>query len=105
MYYTHRFTCLFVKKLQFKNNFIISQKYRFTFECRVDSDQVPEVRWYKDNLPLTSPDYETRFMNGVATLTIEETFSEDTARYTCRFTNEAGMAESSAYLTVKGKSE
>ena len=69
----------------------------------MDSDQVPEVRWFKDNLPLTSPDYETRFLNGTATLSIEETFSEDTARYTCRFTNEAGMAESSAFLTVKGK--
>lgn len=73
-----------------------------TFECKVDSDQVPEIRWYKDNLPLTSPDYETSFSDGTATLTIDETFSEDTARYTCRFTNEAGMAESSAYLTVKG---
>ncbi|RUS90398.1 hypothetical protein EGW08_001893, partial [Elysia chlorotica] len=74
---------------------------KFKFECRVDSDRVPEVRWFKDNLPITSPDYETRFNNGIATLTIEETFSEDTARYTCRFTNEAGMAESSGYLTVR----
>ncbi|BFZ21917.1 hypothetical protein BsWGS_24956 [Bradybaena similaris] len=89
------------KITQHLKNTEVMEGNRVTFECRVDSDQVPEVRWYKDNLPLTSPDYETRFMNGVATLTIEETFSEDTARYTCRFTNEAGMAESSAYLTVK----
>ncbi|CAG5126015.1 unnamed protein product [Candidula unifasciata] len=89
------------KITQHLKNAEVMEGNRVTFECRVDSDQVPEVRWYKDNLPLTSPDYETRFMNGLATLTIEETFSEDTARYTCRFTNEAGMAESSAYLTVK----
>ncbi|XP_012936768.1 uncharacterized protein LOC101859779, partial [Aplysia californica] len=89
------------KIVQHLKNAEVMEGDRFTFECRVDSDQVPEVRWYKDNLPLTSPDYETRFLNGQATLTIEETFSEDTARYTCRFTNEAGMAESSAYLTVK----
>ena len=76
--------------------------FRFTFECRVESDTVPEVRWYKDNLPLTSPDYETKYDRGLATLTIEEIFSEDTARYTCRVTNQAGTAESSAYLTVKG---
>lgn len=59
--------------------------------------------WYKDNLPLNSPDYETRYDRGVATLTIEETFSEDTARYTVRLTNEAGTAESSAYLHVRGQ--
>lgn len=77
--------------------------FRFIFECHIESDEIPEVKWFKDNLPLTSPDYETRFENGVATLTIEETFSEDTARYTCRVTNQAGMAESSAHLNVKGK--
>eukprot|EP00106_Octopus_bimaculoides_P016754 XP_014784196.1 PREDICTED: titin-like isoform X3 [Octopus bimaculoides] len=74
---------------------------KFIFECHIESDEIPEVKWFKDNLPLTSPDYETRFENGVATLTIEETFSEDTARYTCRVTNQAGTAESSAHLNVK----
>lgn len=69
----------------------------------MESDTVPEVRWFKDNLPLTSPDYETRYDKGLATLTIEETFSEDTARYTCKVSNPSGMAESSAYLTVKGE--
>jgi len=34
---------------------------------------------------------------------IEETFSEDTARYTVRITSAVGEAESSAYLHVKGK--
>jgi hypothetical protein len=58
--------------------------------------------WYKDNIPLISPDYETRFDNGLATLTIEETFSEDTARYVCRATNSAGSAETSGHLTVRG---
>ena len=38
----------------------------------------------------------------VATLTIEETFSEDTARYTVKVNNGVGEAESSAYLHVKG---
>lgn len=75
---------------------------RFTFECRVESDTPSEAKWFKDNLPLASPDYETRYNNGLATLTIEETFSEDTARYTIRITNMAGTAESSAHLNVKG---
>ena len=69
----------------------------------MESDIIPQVSWLKDNLPLTSPDYETHFDQGLATLTIEETFSEDTARYTCRFSNDAGMVESSAYLNVRGQ--
>lgn len=77
--------------------------FRFTFECHVDTPIQPEVTWYKDNLPLNSPDYETKYSNGVATLTIEETFSEDTARYTVKFTTYIGHAESSAHLTVRGK--
>lgn len=76
---------------------------RVTMECQVESDLPPEVTWFKDNMPLNSPDYETRFDFGRATLTIEETFSEDTARYTCRFTNQAGVADSSSYLHVRGK--
>ncbi|XP_060064415.1 titin-like, partial [Ylistrum balloti] len=74
---------------------------KVTLECQVQSELPPEVTWYKDNLPLNSPDYETKFNLGCATLTIEETFSEDTARYTCRFTNEVGVAESSSYLHVR----
>lgn len=68
----------------------------------MDSPVQPEVTWFKDNLPLNSPDYETCYGNGIATLTIEETFSEDTARYTVRFTTPAGSADSSAHLTVRG---
>ncbi|XP_025104045.1 coiled-coil domain-containing protein 141-like isoform X3 [Pomacea canaliculata] len=86
---------------QHLKNAEVVEGVKFTFECRVESETVPEVRWFKDNLPLNSPDYETHYDRGLATLTIEETFSEDTARYTCRFTSQSGMAESSAYLTVR----
>lgn len=54
-------------------------------------------------MPLNSPDYETRYSDGIATLTIEETFSEDTARYTVKFNTYLGSAESSAHLTVRGR--
>lgn len=50
----------------------------------------------KDNI-----DYRTAFINGVATLSIDETFVEDTAVYTVRARNVAGFAESSAKLVVK----
>jgi hypothetical protein len=50
------------KIVQHLKNAEVMEGDKFTFECRVDSDQVPEVRWFKDNLPLSSPDYETAFL-------------------------------------------
>lgn len=38
-----------------------------------------------------------------AVLDIKETFPEDTGTFTCRATNSAGQAETSAVLTVKSK--
>ena len=78
--------------------------FRVIFEVHIESEITVEVKWFKDNLPLNSPDYETRHEGNVASLTIEETFSEDTARYTIRVSNMYGEVESSAYLHVKGKS-
>ena len=60
------------------------------------------VVWYKDGISINSPDYEQKFANNVASLTIEETFSEDTAVYTVQATNDYGTADSSAKLVVKG---
>lgn len=58
------------------------------------------VEWFKDDLPINSPDYLTKVEGSRATLTIEETFSEDSARYTCRVTAAGGVAESSGCLRV-----
>ena len=119
-YHTGTFSELFRKVKNVKNyphmNFVLSYQFiavshidcvyfvvRVTLECHVACDTEPEVAWFKDNLPLNSPDYETRFDNGVATLTIEETFSEDTARYTAQFITPQGTVETSAHLTVRGR--
>lgn len=65
---------------------------------------MPEVEWLKDDMSITANlDYKTSFEEGVCTLTIEETFTEDSALFTCRAVNAAGIAETSATLTVKGK--
>ena len=77
---------------------------RFTFQCRLQSDTAePKIEWFKDNMPLASPDYQTSYHDGTATLTIEETFSEDTAKYTCKATTESSTIETSAVLTVRGE--
>ena len=77
---------------------------RFTFECKLECDCEPKITWFKDDLALASPDYERSYSGGFARLTIEETFSEDTARYTCKATTDGGEAQTSAQLVVKGKS-
>ena len=64
---------------------------------------MPKIEWFKDDMPLNSPDYQTSFVKGTATLTIEETFSEDTAKYTCRATTPEGSVDTTATLRVKGQ--
>ncbi|RCN33820.1 immunoglobulin I-set domain protein, partial [Ancylostoma caninum] len=61
--------------------------------------------WLKDGIDVKNNiDYRQDYINGVASLVIEETFIEDTATYTVRATNAGGVAESSAKLTVKSRS-
>jgi hypothetical protein len=62
----------------------------------------PRIEWKKDGKDIQqNSDYRTSFYNGVATLTIEETFVEDSATYTIKAQNPLGSAEASARLTVK----
>lgn len=65
---------------------------------------VPQVSWLKDNMSIDSNlDYHTKVdEDGLCSLTIEETFTEDSACFTCRATNPLGFAETTALLTVRG---
>lgn len=70
----------------------------------VHGDPLPEVVWYKDGISIqNNPDYQTTYCSGHCTLTIEETFAEDSARFICKATNTEGSAETSATLSVKGR--
>ncbi|KYB28240.1 SEC14 domain and spectrin repeat-containing protein 1-like Protein [Tribolium castaneum] len=81
---------------------IIQEGSRFTFMCHVTGTPVPVVTWFKDGISIqNNPDYQTTFDQGLCTLTIEETFAEDSAKYTCKAINAAGSAETSACLSVK----
>lgn len=80
---------------------------------------VPKLEWSKDGVAVRfgnnfvclflfdliffSSDYVKSFENGIATLTIEETFADDSAKYSCKATTEAGEAETAATLQVKGE--
>ncbi|KAK0410881.1 hypothetical protein QR680_005377 [Steinernema hermaphroditum] len=83
----------------------VEEGARFEFAARVEGEPEPRLTWTKDGLDVReNADYRTAYVNGVATLTIEETFVEDTAVYTIRAENAAGAAESSAKLVVKSRS-
>lgn len=82
----------------------VQEGKEFRFECRLIGQPTPEVVWYKDGISiLNNPDYLTTYANGICTLKIEETFAEDSAKYTCRAFNIVGTAETSATLSVKGQ--
>ncbi|XP_014485705.1 PREDICTED: uncharacterized protein LOC106750117 isoform X2 [Dinoponera quadriceps] len=84
------------------NDATVQEGKEFNFVCHLVGHPVPEIVWYKDGISiLNNPDYLTTYVHGVCTLKIEETFAEDSAKYTCRAFNILGSTETSATLAVK----
>ncbi|XP_035212204.1 muscle M-line assembly protein unc-89-like isoform X2 [Stegodyphus dumicola] len=89
----------FIKELRDSE---VAEGVKFTFECEVDGEPMPRVQWFKDGILVeNNPDYQTSMERGICKLTIEETFSEDTAKFVCKATNPLGVAETQSYLSVK----
>lgn len=88
------------------NDSTIEEGNRFIFQCKLEHGKPkPEIIWYKDGISiLNNPDYLTSYdeETGQCILTIEETFAEDSARFTCKAFNTAGVAETGATLKIKG---
>uniref|UniRef100_A0A0K0DFC0 Ig-like domain-containing protein n=1 Tax=Angiostrongylus cantonensis TaxID=6313 RepID=A0A0K0DFC0_ANGCA len=83
----------------------VDEGSRFEFVARIEGEPEPKITWFKDGIDVKNNiDYRQDFVNGVASLVIEETFIEDTATYTVRAENAGGMVESSAKLVVKSRS-
>ncbi|VDK19545.1 unnamed protein product [Anisakis simplex] len=80
----------------------VDEGSRFEFSASVDGQPTPHIQWLKDGRDVRdNVDYRQNYSKGVATLTIEETFVEDTATYTILAENTGGKAQSSARLIVK----
>lgn len=74
---------------------------QFQFECQVVGNPVPTVEWAKDGISIDRyPDYVPRNENGLCTLSIAETFTEDSALFTCRAKNAMGTSETAARLLI-----
>lgn len=83
----------------------VDEGCRYEFSARINGKPEPKIAWLKDGIDVKSNmDYRQEYINGVATLVIEESFIEDTAEYTVKATNVGGSATSSANLIVKSRS-
>ncbi|CAH8869263.1 unnamed protein product, partial [Trichobilharzia szidati] len=64
-----------------------------------DANQL-QVTWYKDGLPVITPDYEVNLTPNSASLKISETLTEDNAVFSCHISTPYGKAETRCTLTV-----
>lgn len=81
----------------------VQESERYQFVCQLQRAQ-PNIRieWLKDGIPITNyPHYAVHNENDLCTLSIDETFTEDSAIFTCRATNHLGTAETSARLFIQ----
>lgn len=87
---------------QLNNDVYVQEGDKFTFKCQVVGNPMPTVEWFKDGISIKNyPDYISTYENGLCTLSIEETFTEDSACFRCQATNLVGSAETSARLFVR----
>jgi len=74
------------------------------FMTQVTGNPTPQVQWYREGAMIPhSRDFEMFVDGNTAVLDIKLTYPEDSGTFTCRATNVAGQAETSAMLTVQSK--
>ncbi|CAH8561518.1 unnamed protein product [Schistosoma turkestanicum] len=59
-----------------------------------------QVTWYKDGIPVVTPDYEVSLTPNKASLKISETLNEDNAIFTCSISTPYGKAETKCTLSI-----
>uniref|UniRef100_A0AAQ6IIV3 Ig-like domain-containing protein n=1 Tax=Anabas testudineus TaxID=64144 RepID=A0AAQ6IIV3_ANATE len=73
-----------------------------TLECQISGHPAPVVMWFREDYKIESSiDFQISYENNFARLVIREAFAEDSGRFTCTATNEAGTISTSCYLLVQ----
>uniref|UniRef100_A0AAZ1XXF4 Ig-like domain-containing protein n=1 Tax=Oreochromis aureus TaxID=47969 RepID=A0AAZ1XXF4_OREAU len=73
-----------------------------TLECQISGQPTPIIMWFREDYKIESSiDFQITYENGFARLVIREAFAEDSGRFTCTATNEAGTVSTSCYLLVQ----
>jgi hypothetical protein len=93
---------LFFQSLQ--NQTPAKQGQRITLEVTIDGRPEPIVKWYREDVEiLDSPDYIIRQSGNNYSLTIAETFPEDSGKFRVVATNAEGHVTSETNLQVEGE--
>uniref|UniRef100_A0A8C5R405 Ig-like domain-containing protein n=1 Tax=Leptobrachium leishanense TaxID=445787 RepID=A0A8C5R405_9ANUR len=75
-----------------------------TLECTIAGYPSPSVVWYREDYRIeNSIDFQITYVEEIVRLVIREAFAEDSGRFTCTASNEAGTVSTSCYLLVQGK--
>ena len=81
------------------------QGERIVLEVTIEGHPEPIVKWYREEVEIiNSPDYIVGQRGKTHTLTIAETFPEDTGRFRVIAANAQGSATSVTNLRVEGES-
>jgi hypothetical protein len=85
---------------------IVLEGSRYIFECKAVGTRPFNIKWFKNGVELNdNENYSFNYddKTGCIVLIINRVTKSENALFSCRVTNELGMAETSAYLKVKGK--
>lgn len=77
-----------------------------TLECQISGQPAPVIMWLREDYQIESSiDFQITYKNGFARMVIREAFAEDSGRFSCTATSEAGTVSTSCYLLVKGNGD
>lgn len=84
-------------------NVTVTEGDSVTLECQISAQPAPVIMWFREDYKIESSiDFQISYQNGLTRMMIREAFAEDSGRFTCTATNEAGTISTSCYLLVKG---
>ncbi|KAI3355751.1 hypothetical protein L3Q82_004200 [Scortum barcoo] len=87
-------------------NVTVMEGESVTLQCQISGHPAPIIMWFREDYKIESSiDFQITYKDGVARLVIREAFAEDSGRFTCTATNEAGTVSTSSYLLVKVSEE
>lgn len=79
---------------------VTSLHQEIVLRCVVTATPTPKIEWLKDGKTVSE---DTKYENFTATYRIRDSNETSGGMYTCRASNEAGMAECSATVVIQGQ--
>ncbi|CDQ62005.1 unnamed protein product [Oncorhynchus mykiss] len=83
-------------------NLTVTEGESVTLECQISGHPAPGIMWFREDYRIESSiDFQITYESKYARLVIREAFAEDSGRFTCTATSNAGTISTSCYLLVK----